>query len=190
MDPASQPARLRLLVGLGNPGPDYADTRHNVGFMVLEQLAAQGRATFKREKRWKADWAKVDDLLLCKPMTYMNLSGEAVRQMADFYKVTAAEMLVVVDDLALPLGKLRLRPGGSAGGHNGLKSLFQHLGTQEVPRLRVGIGASEPGATIGHVLGRFTAAEREPVMAALDRAGEAVRTVQTRGLQAAMNAFN
>jgi PTH1 family peptidyl-tRNA hydrolase len=181
---------FRLLVGLGNPGKEYAATRHNVGFMILDRLAAKAGVEFKREKAWKADLARDGGVHLCKPMTYMNLSGEAVRATADFYKVAPEEVLVILDDMALPLGKLRLRPGGSAGGHNGLDSVIAHLGTKEVPRLRIGIGGAEPGGAIGHVLGRFAPAEQEVFEESLGRAVEAIETAQRTGLEAAMNAFN
>lgn len=190
MSPNTTSAPLRLVVGLGNPGREYANTRHNIGFMLVERMAARAGAQFRLEKPWKTEWTRVDDLLLCKPLTYMNLSGEAVRQISQFYKIEPAETLVVLDDLALPLGKLRLRGAGSAGGHNGLRSIIQHLGTSDVPRLRFGIGASQPGETVNHVLGRFTPEEQEPVTEALERAEAAVRAVQGQGLAAAMNAFN
>ena len=148
------PSPFRLLVGLGNPGRDYAGTRHNVGFMIADRLAAKSRAEFRTEKGWKAAVAKTGDLLLCKPLTYMNLSGESVRAVSDFYKIAPAEVLVVLDDTALPLGRLRFRPEGSAGGHNGLKSIIEHLGTPAFPRLRIGIGAAEPGGAIDHEIGR------------------------------------
>lgn len=185
---SSQP--LRLVVGLGNPGAEYAGTRHNAGFMVVERLAAAGRVAFRRERAWKCELARDGDLLLSKPLTYMNASGEAVRALADFFKIAPSEMLVVSDDLALPLGKLRLRPSGSAGGHNGLRSIAAHLGTQEIPRLRIGIGAAVRGETVDYVLGRFEEEERADFEAGLVRAEEAVRAVQQRGLAAAMNAFN
>ncbi len=123
-------------------------------------------------------------------MTYMNLSGEAVRALADFYKIDPAEILVILDDMALPLGKLRFRPSGSAGGHNGLDSIIAHLGTNAIPRLRVGIGNAEPGGAVGHVLGRFAPDEHEQLEESLVRAVEAVNTAQRLGLQAAMNAYN
>ena len=181
---------FRLLVGLGNPGRDYAGTRHNVGFMIADRLAAKSRAEFRTEKSWKAAVAKAGDLLLCKPLTFMNLSGESVRAMSDFYKIAPAEMLVVLDDTALPLGRLRLRADGSAGGHNGLQSVIEHLGTNAVPRLRVGIGAAEPGGAVGHVLGRFSLEEQPVLEQSLDRAEEAIACAQERGIEAAMNAFN
>ena len=189
MSANAEPPGLRLLVGLGNPGREYRDTRHNVGFMLADRLAARERAPFRTEKSWQAEVARAGDLLLCKPLTYMNLSGQAVRPLAQFYKIDAAQMLIVLDDLALPLGKLRLRPDGSAGGHNGLKSIIEHCGTPAVPRLRIGIGAA-PGEATGHVLGRFTLEENAALAQSLDRAVEAVDCLSTRGLEAAMNAFN
>lgn len=181
---------FRLLVGLGNPGREYAATRHNAGFMVLDRLAAAAGITFKSEREWKAHLARTGDLLLCKPMTYMNLSGRAVRAVCDFYRIEPAQVLVILDDMALPLGKLRLRPGGSAGGHNGLTSVMEHLGTKTVPRLRIGIGAAEPGAAVGHVLGRFAPEEAEAFEKSLDRAVEAIGSAQRLGFAAAMNAYN
>ena len=189
MSANSEPPGLRLIVGLGNPGREYIDTRHNVGFMIVERLAARERAAFRTEKSWHAAVARAGDLVLCKPLTYMNLSGEAVHPLAQFYKIDAAQMLIVLDDMALPLGKLRLRPDGSAGGHNGLKSIIEHFGTPAVPRLRIGIGAA-PGEATGHVLGRFTLEENAALAQSLDRAVEAVDCLSTRGLEAAMNAFN
>ncbi len=189
MSANSEPPGLRLIVGLGNPGREYRDTRHNVGFMIADRLAARERAAFRTEKTWQAEVARAGDLLLCKPLTYMNLSGQAVRPLAQFYKLDPTQMLIVLDDMALPLGKLRLRPDGSAGGHNGLKSIIEHFGTQAVPRLRIGIGAAEGEAT-GHVLGRFTLEENAALAQSLDHAVEAVDCLRTRGLEAAMNTFN
>jgi PTH1 family peptidyl-tRNA hydrolase len=120
----------------------------------------------------------------------MNLSGEVLRSVSDFHRVSAAEVLVVLDDMALPLGRLRLRAGGSAGGHNGLKSIIQHLGTLEVPRLRIGIGSAAAGAAVGHVLGRFSDEEAAPLESALGRAVDAIACVQERGLETAMNLYN
>jgi len=185
---AAQPS-FRLIVGLGNPGREYERTRHNVGFMVLDKLAAHSRASWRVEKNWKAEVAACEGVVCCKPTSFMNLSGNPVNTVAHFYKVTPAETLIVFDDLALPLGKLRFRPDGSAGGHNGMQSIIDQLGTQEVPRLRIGIGGTS-GGMINHVLGRFTPGELPEVEAALDRAVEAIEFAQNRGLQAAMNHFN
>lgn len=194
--PVQEPPAIRLVVGLGNPGREYENTRHNVGFMVVEQLAAQaagasGPTPWRAVREWKAEIAQIDGLLLCKPMSYMNLSGKPVGAVARFYKIAPAEILIVYDDVALPLGKLRLRPGGSAGGHNGLKSLIEQLGTQAFPRLRIGIGAAgESEAMISHVLGKFSPAEKPAIEEALDLATRAVEYVHNRGLLAAMNQFN
>ncbi len=181
---------FRLIVGLGNPGLEYRETRHNIGFMIVERLASAAGAQFRKEKSWRADLAKTSSVYLCKPLSYMNLSGEVVRAVSEFYKIAAHETLVVLDDMALPMGKLRLKPGGSAGGHNGLKSIIQHLGTPEVPRLRVGIDAAASGEATGHVLGRFSAEERPVLAQSLDRALEAIQCAQDQGLSAAMNAYN
>jgi PTH1 family peptidyl-tRNA hydrolase len=181
---------FRLLVGLGNPGREYSATRHNIGFMVLDRLAALSGAAFRADRKWQAEVAADGDVWLCKPQTYMNLSGESVSALARFHKIDPARVLVVLDDMALPLGKLRLRERGSAGGHNGLQSILDHLGTREVPRLRVGIGAAEPGAATGHVLGRFAVDERPLVAQSIDRAVEAIRFAQSNDLPAAMNRFN
>jgi PTH1 family peptidyl-tRNA hydrolase len=180
---------LRLLVGLGNPGPEYRETRHNVGFMILDRFAARERTEFRREKTWRAEMARAGDLLLCKPLTYMNLSGQSLRPLSEFYKIEPAQMLVVLDDMALPMGKLRLRPEGSAGGHNGLKSIFEHFGTQAVPRLRVGIGSAQKDA-VDHVLGRFALEEKAELEQSLARALDAIDCTRTQGLATAMNTYN
>lgn len=180
---------IRLIVGLGNPGAEYAETRHNVGFMVLDRLA-MGRSEWRKEKAWNASLARVDGVVLCKPQTFMNLSGRAVAAVAKFYQIPPEAVLVVLDEMALPLGRLRLRPGGSAGGHNGLKSIVEHLGTQSVPRLRLGIGGAHPGEAVGHVLGSFRKDERPALEEMLERSEAAVLAVQRDGIATAMNAFN
>jgi PTH1 family peptidyl-tRNA hydrolase len=181
---------FRLIVGLGNPGRDYSGTRHNVGFMVLDRLAAASGARLRADKKWRAEVAETDGVWLCKPQTFMNLSGESIGAFARFHRIGPKKVLVVLDDMALPLGRIRLREHGSAGGHNGLASILDHLGTREVPRLRVGIGPAEPGGATGHVLGRFALDERPLVEQSLDRAAEAVQFAQSHGLPAAMNHFN
>jgi PTH1 family peptidyl-tRNA hydrolase len=182
---------FRLIIGLGNPGREYERTRHNVGFMVLDRLAADSGANWRTEREWKAEVARqTDGVVYCKPTSFMNLSGKPVAAVARFFKVPPAEMLVIYDDLALPLGKLRFRPGGSAGGHNGIASIIEHLGTREVPRLRIGIGGAEGEGMVSHVLGRFSPAEMPALEDALNRADKAIAFAQTRGLEAAMNQFN
>jgi PTH1 family peptidyl-tRNA hydrolase len=179
----------RLIVGLGNPGREYERTRHNVGFLLLERLA-MGKAEWRRERAWSALLAKLDGVLLCKPQTYMNLSGNAVAAVAGFFQIPAAQILVVSDDMALPLGRLRLRAGGSSGGQKGLKSIVEALGTPEVARLRLGIGGAAPEGAVGHVLGQFRKDEIPALEEMLERAEAAVGVAQSQGLAAAMNAFN
>jgi PTH1 family peptidyl-tRNA hydrolase len=184
----------RLIVGLGNPGNSYQDTRHNIGFMVMDVLATRLGTAFQVEKRWESHVAKFTGGFLVKPQTYMNLSGRAVGSVGRFYKITPQETLVVFDDVDLPLGRLRLRASGSAAGHNGLKSLISTLGTDQFPRVKVGIGADSgrPAGDrlVGHVLGRFSEEEKAAVAQAVDRAADAVMGALKSGLGAAMNFFN
>lgn len=186
---------MKLIVGLGNPGREYRETRHNVGFMVADALADRWRVADQWREKSSALLARtgVGDagVLLVKPLTFMNLSGEAVAAVAGFYKVEPADVLVIVDEAALPLGRLRARRDGSAGGHNGLKSLIQHLGTQAFPRLRVGVGRGDNGRELAdHVLGRFEPDERETVSAAVLRAADATEMFISDGIERVMNAFN
>ena len=180
-------------MGLGNPGREYEHTRHNVGFQVADELAHRYRVTLRNHTKWKARAAKIADIgsgvLVAEPTTFMNLSGWAVREMADFHKLAPADVLVVVDDADLPLGRLRLRTGGSAGGHNGLKSIIQELGTLEFPRLRVGVGR-QAGELKNHVLGRFSAEEKAHIDAAVKRAADAAELFAKEDILAAMNRFN
>ena len=184
---------MKLIVGLGNPGPEYSDTRHNVGFLIVDELARRHEVALRSQARWKARTAKVggigEGMLLAAPTTFMNLSGWAVREIAGFHKLEPADLLVVVDDVDLPVGKLRLRPGGSAGGHNGLKSIIQELGTDVFPRLRIGVGR-QPGELRNHVLGRFEAEEQDRIDAAVTRAADAAELFVREGILAAMNVFN
>ncbi len=181
----------RLVAGLGNPGREYARTRHNAGFLALDLLAARHGVRWEESRPWKAKWARTPDgVILLQPWTYMNLSGEAVGTVARFYKIEPEEVLVVSDDTALPLGRLRLRPGGSDGGHNGLASVAQHLGTIEYPRLRIGVGAASPGEMVSHVLGGFRPEEQAALDESLVRAAEAAEVACREGVSAAMNRFN
>ena len=189
MEAGDDGAPLRLVVGLGNPGRDYAETRHNVGFMIADALAAEAGVRFDEDKRWKTLIAKAGTRYLIKPQTYMNESGVAVGKVSAFYKIAPEEMLVIYDDLDLPLGRLRLRGGGSAGGHNGMKSIIAHLGTQQFPRLRVGIGR-RGDAAIGHVLGKFAKEERSELEKSIKNAVLATALIAGQGLSAAMTRFN
>ncbi|WP_081452364.1 aminoacyl-tRNA hydrolase [Verrucomicrobium spinosum] len=186
--------RPRLIVGLGNPGREYADTRHNIGFMVVDALAGQFSASWGHEKRWDCALAKFSGGWLLKPFTYMNASGEAVSSVCRFYKIQPEEVLAVYDDVDLSLGSMRFRMNGRPAGHNGVRSLISHLGTEEFPRLKVGI-AGEQGRPagdrmVGHVLGRFSEAEQPLVQTAVSRAVEAVRSALNTGLENAMNLYN
>lgn len=185
---------MRLVAGLGNPGRRYAGTRHNVGFAVADELARRAGAPFDHE-RAGALISRLrpgaDATLIVKPLTMMNLSGEAVAEVARFYKIDPSAILTVVDDVNLPLGRLRLRTGGSAGGHNGLRSLIACLGTEEFPRVRVGVGRGDPRRDLAdHVLARFDSDEAESVSEAIARAADAVETFLAEGILAAMNRFN
>ena len=184
---------MKLIVGLGNPGREYEHTRHNVGFQVAEELAGRYRVALKNHAKWKARAAKIaeigDGVLVAEPTTFMNLSGWAVREIASFHKLSPPDVLIVVDDADLPLGRLRMRTGGSAGGHNGLKSIIQELGTSEFPRLRVGVGR-QPGELKNHVLGRFSDDERAQIDAAVKRAADAAELFATENILAAMNRYN
>ena len=184
---------MKLIVGLGNPGREYEHTRHNVGFQVAEELAQRYRVTLKNHSKWKARAAKIADIgdgvFLAEPTTFMNLSGWAVREIAGFHKLSPSDLLVVVDDADLPLGRLRMRTSGSAGGHNGLKSVIQELGTVEFPRLRVGVGR-QPGEMKNHVLGRFSADEKAQIDAAVKMAADAAEMFAKEDILAAMNRYN
>ncbi len=181
-----------MVVGLGNPGVQYAGTRHNVGFLAVERLARRAGVSFSAEAKWQAKVAKDSEILLVKPLTFMNLSGSAVSKVAQFYRIAPHEMLVIYDDLDLPFGTLRIRAGGSCGGHNGMRSIAQVLGTTDIARIRIGIGrAGHRGDdAVGHVLGNFSAEERSELEKCLDRAELAVNHVRNHGLEAAMNQFN
>ncbi len=181
---------IRLVAGLGNPGTEYARTRHNVGFAVLDLLAGEHRIAWEHSAKWGAFWAKAGDVLLVKPATYMNRSGEPVRALAQFRKIEPTEMLVVLDDLSLPTGRIRIRPDGGDGGHNGLESILLHFGTEAIPRLRIGIGAAPTEGAVDYVLGNFFEEERPVVQKAIVRAAEAVKCAIDNGLLSAMNKFN
>lgn len=184
----------RLIVGLGNPGETYRETRHNIGFMVLDEIARRMGAAFREEKRWSGLVAKFTGGYLLKPLTFMNESGRAVQAVGHFYKASPAQTLVVYDDVDLPLGRLRFRTSGSAAGHNGIRSLIASLGSDEFPRLKVGIAsaAGRPAGErmVGHVLGKFRAEEQTELQIVIQRAADAVLSAVDRGLETAMNVFN
>ncbi|MCX7848338.1 MAG: aminoacyl-tRNA hydrolase [bacterium] len=172
---------VRCVVGLGNPGKEYAWTRHNVGFRVVDTLAAW-RGVGWRKGWWRKYWEaelRAPCLLLCKPATYMNRSGEAVAEVCDRHELGASDLLVVYDDVDLPLGRLRVRRGGSAGGHNGMQSIVERLGTKEIARLRVGIGRSE-GDRVAYVLGLFRPEEEEVIEEAIKAAARGIELLATQ----------
>lgn len=182
-----------LVVGLGNIGAEYAETRHNIGFKVLDALAEasdisfmSGRYGSTAELRWRGR-----SVTLLKPSTYMNLSGKAVRYWLDTLKIDRSNLLVVVDDIALPFGELRIRPKGSAGGHNGLKNIAELLGTEDYARMRFGVGGDFAcGHQVDYVLGEWTAEEREKLPERLKVFGEAILSFVSVGTERTMNAFN
>ena len=184
-----------LLVCLGNPGDQYENTRHNVGFQVADEIAARKDVPVQRLK-FRALTNTVElggaKVLLMKPVTYMNLSGEAAREAADFYKVPAERVLVVSDDVSLPVGKLRIRLKGSAGGHNGLKSIIAHLGSESFPRLKIGVGEKpHPDYDLADwVLGKFAGEDKKAIDAAIKRAADAVEAIIRDGAEKAMGKFN
>jgi PTH1 family peptidyl-tRNA hydrolase len=184
---------MKAVVGLGNPGKQYAGTRHNVGFGVVD-LLAQGPGASSFRDRFQAQLCELieDDLrlLLVKPLTFMNLSGQSVRQLVDFYQLPAEELLVVCDDMNLPLGKLRFRAQGTHGGHNGLRNIQDHLGTTAYQRLRIGVGAPDEDQVVEHVLGRFRPGERDVIADAVRLAAQAVIVWARQGIQACMNQYN
>ena len=182
-----------LVVGLGNPGPEYAGTRHNVGFMVVDRLAGRHRIAIKSSQHGARVGEGViadEPVALVKPLTFMNLSGRAVAPLANRHSLQPSNVLVVYDDADLPVGKIRVRARGSAGGHGGLKSIIAALGSSEFPRVRIGIGRSSSGDLVDHVLSGFRGNERELIDLAIDRAADAVEHALTHGIEAAMNRFN
>ena len=187
---------LYAIVGLGNPGAEYARTRHNVGFMAVERFGEQHSAVWRNEKKFEARVARVDvagkRALLCEPQTYMNVSGRAVGALIDFYRLPVDRLLVVVDDADLPFGSLRMRPNGSSGGHHGLDSVEERIGTRDYARLKLGIGRerAEVREITGHVLGKFSAAEAETLELMLKRAAAQIERWLEAGIQRAMNEFN
>jgi PTH1 family peptidyl-tRNA hydrolase len=187
---------LHIIVGLGNPGAEYARTRHNAGFLVLDQLAGRWKLEWKLERKFDAFVARETEMgtgavLLGKPQTFMNASGKSVGVVTAFYRVPSSRCLVVVDDADLPFGEIRMRPRGSSGGHHGLESIEEHLGTREFPRLRVGIGRRGGEREItGHVLGKFSRDEAVVLELVLARAASQAECWVREGVQKAMNQFN
>lgn len=185
---------MKLIVGLGNIGDRYVFTRHNVGFMLIDSIALNSNLTFRENSRLKSIMTNlrtgVEDYLLIKPTTFMNLSGEAVRAVMDYYKIPVEDVLIVYDDISLELGKIRFRANGSDGGHNGIKSVIKHLGTNNVARLKIGIGPQPNLPSEVFVLQNFSKEELENLKAVLTRAKEGIGCYFKEGLSVAQNKFN
>ena len=186
---------MKLVVGLGNPGAKYKGTRHNVGFMTMDEVAYQEKFDFDKAL-FDAVFAQVqiggEKVIFMKPLTFMNLSGEAIRPLMNYFKITIEDLLVVYDDMDLPVGKIRLRQKGSAGGHNGIKSIISCLGTSEFNRIKVGVGRPKDGRTVvGHVLNRFEKEEEEDIIFAVQKSVDAIRSwIETDDFVKTMNQFN
>lgn len=184
---------MKLIIGLGNPGKEYENTRHNTGFMVLDCLSKKLNVDINQSK-FKGLYVKTkykgEDVILLKPQTYMNLSGESVRQVMDFFKIAQEDILVVYDDLDMPVGKLRLRQNGSAGGHNGIKNIILHTGSQNFNRIRVGIDRSKVIKVVDYVLARFTKDEQPYIEEGIERASDAIIDYLEYGFNHAMNKYN
>jgi peptidyl-tRNA hydrolase, PTH1 family len=186
----------QLIVGLGNPEPKYDKTRHNIGFEAVERLAQAWQISFQENRRFQGLFgegigANGSRIRLLKPLTYMNRSGQSVRAVMDWYKVSPRSILVIYDDMDLPVGRLRMRLSGSAGGHNGMKSIIAHLGSQDFPRLRIGIGKSDPNKeSISHVLGKFSPSENPIVSEVLNLSLDAIEFSLKQGIEKSMSIYN
>ncbi len=190
---------IKLVIGLGNPGQKYEQTRHNVGFLVMDRLAHCSGAEMANHLKWRAHVAKLPEshAVLMKPQTFMNESGQSVAAALRFYKWKPEQILVVYDDVSLPFGALRFRKSGSAGGHNGIRSIISHLGDDQFPRLKLGIGNMRQeekkkagGSLTGHVLGKFSTEEQNQLENTLATAAEAVQFALSEGIESAANSFN
>ncbi|MRS26076.1 aminoacyl-tRNA hydrolase [Bacillus sp. RIT694] len=190
----SSGTRMKLIVGLGNPGREYELTRHNIGFMAIDELAKRWNISLNEQKFkgiFGAGFVNGEKVMLLKPLTYMNLSGESIRPLMDYYKIDVEDFVVLYDDLDIPVGKLRLRMKGSAGGHNGVKSTISHLGTQEFQRIRMGIDRPKNGMkVVDYVLGRFTSEEIPDVSHSIEKAADACEEWLNKPFLQIMNTFN
>ena len=185
---------MKLIAGLGNIGNNYAFTRHNAGFMVVDKWAIMQDITFSENKKLKCFIAKFkrgqEDIILIKPTTFMNLSGEAVRAVADYYKISIEDILIVYDDLSLELGKIRFRPNGSDGGHNGIKSIIKNMGTQQIPRLKIGIGPQPPIPSEQFVLQNFYKSQLDELKVVLKKAVDGIEFYLDNDMQNVQNKYN
>lgn len=181
---------MKLIAGLGNIGDKYCFTRHNAGFMVLDKLALDNNFSFREEGKLKCFLAKSNDIIYIKPTTFMNLSGEAVRAVMDYYKIDVKDILIVYDDIALDLGRIRFRANGSDGGHNGIKSIIKHVGTKEFDRLKIGIGPQPNIPSENYVLQNFPKDQLETLKDVLKKSDEAIKFYLENDIQKAQNKFN
>ena len=181
---------MKLIAGLGNIGDKYCFTRHNAGFMVLDKLALDNNFSFREESKLKCFLAKSNDIIYIKPITFMNLSGEAVRAVMDYYKIDVKDILIVYDDIALDLGRIRFRANGSDGGHNGIKSVIKHVGTKEFDRLKIGIGPQPNIPSENYVLQNFPKDQLETLKDVLKKSDEAIKFYLENDIQTAQNKFN
>lgn len=183
-----------LIVGLGNPGREYANTRHNIGFRAIDQLSQQYSIPLNQKKHkaiYGSGYIEGQKVILAQPQTYMNLSGESVRELVDFYKIEPEDVIVIFDDISLPVGQLRLRKKGSAGGHNGIKNIIAHLGSQDFPRIKIGVGEKPAGWDLkDHVLGAFSKEDEPLVKESIENAADACKIMLTDGIESAMNLYN
>lgn len=184
---------MKIVVGLGNPGPDYKETRHNIGYKVLEELATRHQV-LRQESKYDSIIGEIridgHKVLLVKPLTYMNLSGKTVQPLVHWHKLDLSDLIVIYDDMDLPVGSLRIRAAGGSGGHKGIKSIMDRLNTDNFPRVRIGIGRPIERDAASWVLGRFYGLEKEQMMIAVNKAADAVERWATAGLTEAMNAYN
>lgn len=183
---------MLLIVGLGNPGIEYINTRHNIGFSTIDLLSSKYNIEISREKfkgMYGEGFINNTKVILLKPTTFMNLSGESIREIADFYKLDSNEILVIYDDISLPVGRLRIRTKGSAGGHNGIKSIIANLGTDVFPRIKIGVGQPK-GDLVNHVLGKFSKEDNEVLDKVLETVSAAVETIISKDATEAMNKYN
>jgi len=182
---------MKLVVGLGNPGKKYKDTKHNIGFMCLNKYAHDNSVKFKKDNKFRGESLKIGNLILLKPHTFMNLSGESIRLVMDYYNVDVEDVLIIYDDLALPLGKLRLREKGSPGGHNGIKSIVSNLGTSEFQRVRIGIDSNPLIEAKDYVLGKFTKNQFKELEESLNRTSEVINEFKNnKNFTLIMNEYN
>lgn len=181
---------MKLIAGLGNIGDKYCFTRHNAGFMILDKLAFDNNFSFREESKLKCFLAKSNDIIYIKPTTFMNLSGEAVRAVMDYYKIDVKDILIVYDDIALDLGRIRFRANGSDGGHNGIKSVIKHVGTKEFDRLKIGIGPQPNIPSENYVLQNFPKDQLETLKDVLKKSDEAIKFYLENDIQKAQNKFN